>query len=249
MVLKISAGRLGLAALVTLVIGWGIVPAVTLSAGPALRVLQFNVDTGLPGATVSSDGFVPAAPQYSDHRFPGQAESCVETEEMSKGSFFIRLNRQTGAGRCDEFPQSPDGAGDARQVVILVDDQVACQELAAYDADYVEWVGDSGTAPCRLTGSDNPRIRVENIYSTKLPGSATIDFLISSFSPDAPNHGGFELRSNGKGLVTGTATHRTLEYAGTSSLWKYDRSVKTGPAITGGPVTVRLKFTFQQTTF
>ena len=222
----------------------------TLRAAAGPTIVRFNIEAPID-ATVASDGRTDTPSfEYSDYRFDDSAGSCVDAQETSRAFAFIVLNRRiSDAGpRC-----SPDPASDglARQVRVIIDDPEACAELAAYDPRYVEWSYDdlgSPVAPCRLLGADNMRIRLPNLFAPKVPTTTPVDFLISSFAAPA-GHGGFELRSNGGGHVSGNATVRTVTFQGTSSLYRYSQSVKIKPFVVGGPVAVKLSMTFEKALF
>ena len=241
----LSSGVLAGAALLAGV-PWG----EALRAAPGATVVRFNI--GAPaGATVGSDGREDApGVQYSDYRFDDSVASCVDAQETSRAFVFVVLNRKIG----DSGPRcSPDPINDglARQVRLTIDDPTACSELAAYDPRYVEWSLDADlnpVAPCRLLGADSMRIRLPNLYAPRLPATTAVDFLISSFEAPA-GHGGFELRSNGGGHVSGSATTRAVSFQGTSSLYRYSQSTKVKPFVVGGPVAVKLEMSFEKASF
>jgi hypothetical protein len=66
-----------------------------------------------------------------------------------------------------------------------------------------------------LTGSNLPRIRIDNLFSSKLPATSAVDFLLKSFVPTSP---GYEIRSATKAQVLGGGDIRTVSYEGKARL-------------------------------
>ena len=213
-------------------------------AGAPVKVVRFEFQSAA-GDTATGDGLSDSeSGDYADYRIAsGASPVCVEAEGGPTALSFNILNRKMDATgtRCG------DVEGTVRQYTVDVADSVSCQELFAYDPDYVQLDLDSSGdpySPCRLTGADNPRIRVSNLWANKLPAKTAVKFHVSSFSPPFPEHGGFEIASNGEGTVLGSTDFRTVSYNGTASLVKFVG--KTKPV--GGVFPLKLNMVFERVT-
>jgi hypothetical protein len=209
----LGAGMLFVAGLA--VLPWS---AAARRAGP-VEVLEFNIEP-VPGDTVASDGRISSDDwQYADYRMSANHD-CVEASRGGGSLGFITLNRLADGLRCDTNPQPAGGNSLSRQWMITIADPTACETLAAYDSRYVSpspfVSGAYQSGPCTLTGSDLPRIRIDNLLSSKLPATSAVDFLLKSFVPTSP---GYEIRSATKAQVLGAGDIRTVSYGGMARLW------------------------------
>ena len=214
--------RQWLGAAIALATGVALLPwtAAARRAGPA-EVLQFNI--GGEGDTVASDGRMSSLVwQYEDYRLTESGDGCVEAARGGGSLGFITLNRLLANGsRCDMNPQPAGGGSLSRQWMITIADPIACGTLATYDSRYVSPSPYLSGAPyvdgpCTLAGSDLPRIRIDNLFSSKLPATSAVDFLLKSFVPTSP---GYEIRSATKAQVLGGGDIRTVSYEGKARLW------------------------------
>jgi hypothetical protein len=221
---------------------------------PKASVLRLNITPADSDDTVASDGLADSADyQYADYRVAvGTAPVCVGAEATTTSFVFVTLNRAIGAPSLG----SNDGVrcslanGTPRNWRVTIASLDACTRLNAYDGDYVRTPGndvdpwDGVTVPCVLTGADHARLRFANLYANKLPAKTPIAFLISSFSPNPSNHGGFEIRSETDAVVTGDATMRSFHYPGTARLHEFiGKAQPVGPAFP-----LRMTATFWKTT-
>jgi hypothetical protein len=229
-----------------------ILPALTFTAVAALcltglraapvDVLRFNIDTVHLEDTVFDDrdeeGVLPANAigasatadwEYVDRRLLNPELGCVEAENTTGAFVFARLNRVMSSTGEDGFRCGSHG-GVARNWYAVIKGDSACQSVANYDGlGRVEpLVPESdGVARCRVSGFDSPRIRVENLYAKRLPAETNIALLMKSLFPqtlpDGRTHGGYEIRTTGKGKVlpASTGTGRTVDYHGTAQLWEF----------------------------
>jgi hypothetical protein len=181
-----------------------------------VEVLQFNINY-LSGDTVASDGQNPDSPwQYEDYRLPTSTDTCVSAARGGGSLGFISLNRSDDGAPCDSNPQPASPTAVSRQWVITIADTASCGILAAYDSRYLS-PASYISGPCTLNGSDLSRIRIDNLFASKLPATSAVDFLLKSFVGGGV---GYEIRSVTKAQILGTADVRTVAYEGFGRLWE-----------------------------
>jgi hypothetical protein len=216
------------------IVAFAAVVGLTLSYPDAapLTVLKFDIDV-FPTApthaadTVTDDGLTDTADwEYADYRVSGQVPDpedpkpvCVDAQITSGAFAFIALNR-----RLEDDTRCSDAGGTRRNWGAIVRGTNACDRLSQYDPQIVP-EADSGGTYCVVTGLANPRIRVENLYARKVPALTNIALLMTSANPPE-GHGGYEIRSEGKGTVQGNATTRVVNYHGMARLWEFQGKAK-----------------------
>jgi hypothetical protein len=220
--------------------------ALTHLSAASVDVLRFNIDADEEAAplhtgdTVFDDGLDDSASwEYADYRISAQTGVPVCVESAIQTAFsFIRLNRVLDASG-EAGVRCGDAGGAARNWYAVVKGNDACSRLVDYDREgRVEtWVDTDNVTKCRLSGFDSPRMRVENLFARRVPAETNIALLISSFNA-LDGHGGYEIRTQTKGSVRGTATARVVDYHGTAQLWEFIGKAK--PVAESFPFNVHL---------
>jgi len=168
-------------------------------AAATLKVLSFVIDDTM---AVRSDGNGP----YMDFRVPGAGaiNYCVDAALDGSGGAFIRLNRKldgdAGYQYCGMFGGTP------RQFTLSITDSSACNAIA------------NMPAPCSVTGSDKPRIRLDNVFASK-PSKTPLAFLILSYDESI----NYVVRTDADATVTqlyGDPDKRAVTYSGTARVWQ-----------------------------
>ena len=201
-----------------------------LRAAP-VDALKFTIDEIDSSDTLSDDGVPEGALgasadenwEYVDRRlFSAPDVGCVEAEITTGAFVFVRLNRVV-SGSGEEGVRCGDAGGvkrDWRLMIYPSATSTVCDRLRDYDGRLEEGVDGNGAYYCVATGLDSPRIRVENLYARKVPASTNIALLMKSLNPP-PGHGGYEIRSEGKGAIQGGSVNRSVNYHGTARLWEF----------------------------
>lgn len=199
-----------------------------LSAAPTVWLVTFTIDDDQPYA-VSADAL---GTVYRDYRLDG-GDYCVEA--TLSGGLFIRFNRNldgdTGTQDCGRFVDA------FRQFSITIPDGSACEEL---------WRGAYPTgpdAPCVITDTDKPRIRITNDVYGRRVTRTPVAFLTKWY--DA-NRTSYEVRTETDADVRSVgldASMRIVSYSGLARLWRFDAGEKPKPVAAAFPLPFQLTLT------
>ena len=209
-----ASQRLGLT--LACVAGVALTPPMVRAAA-ALKVLRFTIDETLIDGAVFSDG----KGQYVDYRLTSGLNTdtnyCIDAAVDASGGTFIRLNRkldgETGTQYCGLFGGAP------RQFKLTITNESVCNELHPLATP-------DQHAPCSVTGSDKPRIRLDKVYASK-PSTTPVSFLILSYD-DSVN---YVVRTDAEATVSilfNDTNQRAVTYAGTARVWQGKNTVGVG---------------------
>jgi len=178
-----------------------LLPVGTIGAGNS-GVVSFTIDA-VAGADVASD----AGSSYTDYRIPPMDPSnCVQADQT--GGMFAVFNRKidTSGTRC-----SPPGT--LRQFRISIDAESACTRIVGnYGSNAVSW---TGAGPCELFYNDNPRVRIERLFSNQT--RTAVAFLTEMTG----NPISYEIRTDKDATVTTIGNTSIVTYMGTAHLWEF----------------------------
>jgi hypothetical protein len=217
-----------------LVLGLAIVSQ-ALGAAPTVWLTTFSIDPSedeiLPNA-VSDDG----GPDYKDYRLvqggPGDPNYCVEA--TLSGGLFIRLNRKLDGDAGTQF--CGQHGGSPRQFAVVIAADTACAALS--EDDYPV----DGTAPCVITGLDQPRIRITNDLYGKGTTRTPVAFLTKWYDTTRVS---YEVRTETDATVIKDgldSSKRTVYYEGNARLWRFAPGVKAKPVADAFPLPFQMTF-------
>ena len=225
------------------------------SAAAMLRAadepLVVTIIDGYPASVGSSAGvFSDGLGDYRDWTLdpPGiYTNWCVAAAPFSPGNLFLQFNRKldglSGTMRCTEN-ERPDGQlGRARQYVLRIANDTACEILRTANAGLqlwatggVPWV--SGAGPCTIAESNSPRVRLGTLYKPNAR-STNIDFL--TYVDGAPTS--FEIRSDANASIQSMPGTKVVTYTGTFRLVRFDPGAKAKAVGPSFPMPVQMTFT------
>jgi hypothetical protein len=206
-----------------------------LSAAPTVWLVTFTIDSDQPYA-VSADAL---GPDYWDYRLgTGEMDDpnyCVET--IASGGLFIRFNRELdgegGTQYCGLFGGSP------RQYSVTISNAAACAELRSHGYPT------GPDAPCVITDTDKPRIRITNDLYGKRTTRTPVAFLTKWYNVYATS---YEVRTETDATVTAVGLDpsvRVVSYAGNARLWRFEAGEK--PKAVADPFPLPFQMTFART--
>jgi len=204
-----SVSRLLAGALVALAITLG-VPGRLLSAPQTTWLVSFTIADVASGPGASSDGKGP----YTDYRWPpsptGPApDLCVEASPTSTGHLHAVFNRRLD----DDTRCNPNGS-DRQYTLRLTDAAGACSRLLAAYPDGVVASGDG----CELTYTNNPRVRVADLFKKGSPSTTPVAFLAGA----GINGQSYEVRMlDSAGMDAPDPNTRTVTYTGQAYLFEF----------------------------
>lgn len=190
------------------------VPSHLLGAAQVWLV-TFTIDDNFPspgGAGARSDGLG----AYTDYRLLGEENppsGCIEASPTSTGHLHAVLNR-----RIDDTSTRCNPNGSDRQFRLrLVDAAGACSRLQlAYGASNV--ITD-GNGNCDLVYTDNPRVRVADLFKKGAPSTTPVAFLTAMFQENTVS---YEIRMLDPVPMTAPDPNtRVVEYPGQAYLLEF----------------------------
>ena len=179
-----------------------LLPAGTIGAANS-GVVSFTIDA-VSGADVASDSGL----SYSDYRIPpSDPNNCVQADQ-TVGMFAVFNRKVDSSGtRC-----SPPGT--LRQFRISIDAESACSRISYYyGPSAVSWPG--ATGPCELFYNDNPRVRIERLFSNQT--RTAVAFLTEMTA----NPVSYEIRIDKDATVATIGNTSIVTYMGTAHLWEF----------------------------
>jgi hypothetical protein len=189
------------------------VPGQPEGAAPTTWLVSFTIDDAFPEARVMSD----LAIAYADYRLPlvdGDA-GCIEASPESTGHLHAVFNRRVDDTRCNSN-------GSDRQYRLRLDSAPgACQRLwNAYGVVGVSMNEDS--QGCELFYTDNPRVRVADLFKKGNPSTTPVAFLSGMFPANELNGRSYEIRMLDPVAMTAPdANTRIVEYTGQAYLFEF----------------------------
>jgi len=178
-----------------------LVPAGTIGAGNS-SVVSFTIDA-VGDADVASD----TGSAYADYRItPTDPSNCVQADQ-TLGMFAVFNRKIDSSGtRC-----SPPGT--LRQFRIRITAESACSRIFSnYGSDAVSW---PGSGPCELFFNDNPRVRIERLFSNQ---TRTAVAFLTEMSGSTIS---YEIRTDKDATVTTIGNTSIVTYMSTAHLWEF----------------------------
>lgn len=185
---------------------------VFLSAGKigagTVWLVSFTIDGSYAdGMDVVSDTGLP----YTDYRIPADPHPspCVQVEQNPTGGVFAVFNR-----KIDNIGTRCNPSGSDRQFRISIDAPSACTRIFnAYSSSAVDLHSD-GT--CELFYNDEPRVRMERVFSNQTRTAVAFLTVMSSSSIS------YEIRADTEATVTPMGPNqKRVTYMGTAHLWEF----------------------------
>jgi hypothetical protein len=189
------------------------VPSQPQGAAPTTYLVSFTIDT-FPGARVNSDLSI----AYADYRLPlvdGDAR-CIEASPESTGHLHAVFNRRVD----DDTRCNPNGSD--RQYRLRLDNAPgACKRLwEAYGLRGVNM--DVDLQGCELFYTDNPRVRVADLFKKGNPPTTPVAFLSGMFPANEVNGRSYEIRMlEPVAMSAPNANTRIVDYAGQAYLFEF----------------------------
>jgi len=186
-----------------------------IGAGPVWLV-SFTIDGSYAGGVnvVSDTGL-----SYTDYRIPADPHPspCVQVDQSPTGGVFAVFNR-----KIDDIGTRCNPSGSDRQFRISIDAPSACLRVFnAYSASAVDMHFD-GT--CELFYNDDPRVRMERVFSNQTHTAVAFLTRMSTSSVS------YEIRTDTDATVAVLgANQRLVTYFGKAHLWEFGGASKTGP--------------------
>jgi hypothetical protein len=196
-----------------------------LSAAPTVWLMSFTIED----LAVSHDD---VGPEYQDYRLEG-GDHCVEA--TLSGGLFIRFNRKLDGDAGTQYCGLSPGLPRPRQYAVTIPDATACQELS--DNGYPTGPG----APCVISDTDNPRIRITNDIYGKRTTRTPVAFLTKWYDAARTS---YEVRTETDATVEpdGPDT-RIVTYSGSARLWRFRAGEKAKAVADAFPLPFQMTFT------
>jgi hypothetical protein len=203
-----------------------------LGAAPTVWLMTVTIDDSIDPEQPYAVSHDELGPTYEDYRLDG-GDYCVEA--TVSGGLFIRFNRKldgdTGTQYCGQSGGSP------RQFAVAVSSASACAELWSHGYPT------GPDAPCVITDTDNPRIRITNDPYGKRTARTPVAFLTKWYDDYRTS---YEVRTETDAVVTSDGPDRRIvTYSGSARLWRFEAGAK--PKAVADPFPLPFHMTFTRT--